>query len=166
MTTRSRTRILALLVLALTASSVPVEAAKRGKKVFTATINGKKWKSTKKYTCFATGGAFVAYGTKFGGLRGLTKILTVSCVNDLSLQTFPFTTTDCLITYGETRARPLAQRFWFQLVGGTEVTVESYDGTRMVARFRTLEPVTAAGLPDVTVEGEWRGPVVSGDCSR
>jgi hypothetical protein len=169
--TRRMKWVLGTVVLALVAGGVPADAAKRNKKVFKALVDGKRWKSGKRYAGLAAGGgtiAFSAFGTKLGGLHGFTKTLGVACANDLSLQTFPFTTTDCLTTYGEIRARPLTQRNWFQNVGGTEVTVESYDGVRIVARFRTITPLTGldTSLPDLNIEGEWRGPVQIGDGSR
>jgi hypothetical protein len=164
--------MLGMVVVAVVAGGLPAGAAKRSNKVFTATINGKRWKSVPRSLGLAAGGgtiAFSASGTKRAGLRGFTKILYVACGNDLSIQTFPFTTPDCVTAYNETRGRPLTLRYWYQLIGGTEVTVESYDGVRIVARFRTLEPLkpqSDASLPDVTIEGEWRGPVQIGDGSR
>jgi hypothetical protein len=170
MTRRTRW-LIGAIVLALAASGVPADAAGPSKKVFKALVNGKRWKSGKRYAGLTAGGgtiAFSAFGSKPGGLHRFTKTLGVACANDLSLQTFPFTTTDCVTTYGEIRARPLTQRTWYQNVGGTEVTVESYDGVRIVARFRTIMPLTGldASLPDLNIEGEWRGPVQLGDGSR
>jgi hypothetical protein len=169
--TRRMRWVLGTVVLALIAGGVPAEAAKRKKKVFKAHVNGQRWKSAKRYTGLTAGGgtiAFSAFGTKRAGIHGFTKILGVACANDLSLQTFPFTTTLCTTTYSEVRGRPLTQRTWYQNVGGTEVTVESYDGVRIVARFRTIMPLYGldSGLPDVNIEGEWHGPVELGDGSR
>jgi hypothetical protein len=88
----------------------------------------------------------------------------------LGIQTFPFTSTDCLTSYIETRARPLSMKFWQHFdFGPTQVTFDSYEpGVHIAGRFHSVVPggPTNADLPPVTIEGEFRGPVTLGDPTR
>jgi hypothetical protein len=161
------------IALAAVAAVVPTAAAaKRNKKIFKAVVDGRRLKPTPRTVGLETGGGTIGLlvtGTKSGGARGVSKSVLVTCVNDLGLQRFPFTTTDCLANYTETRPRPLSIRIWQTLqIGATEVTVDTYDGVSIAGRFHAVLPPGPSNpaLPPVTVDGEFRGPVRVGDPTR
>lgn len=167
--------VLAAAALAMLVGSVAGDvAAKKSKKIFKPTVNGKRLRPTPRSVELAAGGGtigFLATGSKVAkGLSGTSKIVIVSCVNDLSIQAFPFTSTDCLAGYTETRARPLETKIWTHLqTGATEVTIGEYTpGVFISGRFRSVVPAGPSNpdLPPVTLEGEFRGPVTLGDPSR
>lgn len=149
-------------------------AKKKSKEILKVTVNGKRLKPTARYTEFTAGGGTIAFsvsGVKLPkGLKGTSKNLYVACANDLSIQVFPFRSTDCTASYGETRASPVSFTIWAHYtIGLTEVTIDEFTpGVFISGRFRTLEPLpsTPAGLPPVTLEGEFRGPVQQADPSR
>lgn len=94
----------------------------------------------------------------------------LACANELSIQTFPFTTTDCLGSYSETRARPYSLKIWSHIpFGPTTVTFDEYvPGVRISGRFHSVLP-PAQGNPElesVTLDGEFHGPVTLGDPNR
>jgi hypothetical protein len=158
----------------VTGGAVDATAKPKGKKVFKVRVDGKRLKFKPVTVGLAGGGGtigFLVSGAKVArGLRGISKTVLVSCVNDLSVQTFPFTTTDCLASYVETRARPLSMKVWQGLAfGETEVTFDSYEpGVRVAGRVRSVVPAHPSNpdLPPVTLVGEFRGPVTLGDPTR
>jgi hypothetical protein len=91
-------------------------------------------------------------------------------VNELSIQAFPFTSTDCLASYTESRLRPASTKNWSHVTfGPTEVTIDSYQpGVSISGRFHSVVPPGPSNpdLPPVTLDGEFRGPVDLGDPNR
>jgi hypothetical protein len=137
-----------------------------------ATINGKRFKGSPKFSEMSAGGGtigFLATGIKYGGGRRNSKVVMISCVNDLSVQAFPFTSTNCLATYFETGIRAPVQKIWNDIrVPATEVTFDSYEpGVRVAGRFHAV--VAGFSDPDLqplTIDGEFQGPVKLGDPTR
>jgi hypothetical protein len=166
--------IVGTVALAVVATSLPVDAAPpRNRKVFKATVEGKRWKPLRRSIGLGVGGGtigFLASGAKPArSLRGISKTVLLSCVNDLSTQTFPYTTTDCLTAYTEIRARPFTQRNWQNLeIGATEVTFDTFDGVYIAGRFHAVVPPHPGNpeLSPIMVEGEFRGPVTQDESAN
>lgn len=163
-------RVLVLAVAAALVVGPAAEAvAKKPKRIISATIDGKRLKPTKRTVYLSAGGGtigFLASAQKIR-IRGTTKTLMVSCAVLLAGRTFPFTSTDCLVTYGETKG--VSQKFWSHVVidGSTSVTFDSYDGTNIAGSFQSVVPPGPGNsAPPVSVVGTFRGVAEQGDPNR
>jgi hypothetical protein len=158
----------------LVGGTLEATAKKKSKKIFKVTVAGKHLKFKPATIGLSAGGGtigFLASGAKVArGLRGISKSVVLTCVNDLGVQTFPFTTTDCVASYTETRARPLSMKTWVNLqFGPTEVTIDSYElGVRIAGRVHSVLPPGPSNpeLSPIMLDGEFRGPVELGDPTR
>lgn len=146
-------------------------AKKKSKKVFKVTVDRKHLKFKPPTIGLGAGGGTIAFqvsGVKRArSLRGTSKFVLVTCVNDLSIQTFPFTSTDCLANYTEIRG-PVSKTWMHLTTGATEVTIDSYEpGVSISGRFHSVVPAsTNPDLPPITLDGEFHGPVDLGDPNR
>src|SRR5262245_60500815 len=102
---RRRTLGVALAVAMVAIGPTAEGAARKPGKILRATVGGRRFKPSRGTVALSAGGGtigFLAAGTKVAhSLHGVSKLLTVACGNDLSVQTFPFVTTDCLASYTE-----------------------------------------------------------------
>jgi len=164
--------ILASVAAATLVAGAPHDALAKPKRVINATVNGKRLKPTPR-TVFlgAEGGTigFLAQAQKIA-IHGTTKTLLVSCAVVLAGRTYPFTSTDCLTSYSESKGlRHPVLKVWTDIVtGATQVTFDSYDGTNIAGSFHGVAPAgpTNAGLPPVTVDGTFHGVVQQGNPNR
>jgi hypothetical protein len=168
-TKRSRKWILALAALTVLAAGMPDPAQAKAKRKIKATIDGKKLKPTKRTVYLSAGGGtigFLAQAQRIS-IRGTTKTLMVSCAVYFPGQGYPFTSTDCLTTYSETKG--VSTRFWMDLVSPTtSVTFDSYDGTNIAGSFHATVPGGPSNpdLPPVVVDGTFSGKAEQGDPNR
>lgn len=125
--------------------------AKKPKARFSAMVDGKRRKALKRaiFFIYSTTSFSVNGATKLR--RGVSRTITANCLGDLRALVLP-ATLGCYGTYteaGRTGAKDWARN------NGMEVTLESFDGSRVVGTFRgALDPGPshASDLP-VTIEG-------------
>lgn len=143
----------------LAAPMIDDAVARKQRSRFSAMVDGKRLKGWKRAT-------FATYATTGFGViasarprRGVVRSLSVDCVGvDLRTITLPVFWPDfssmpeCFGFYLETRLRGGLKQ-WTS--AGMEVTVDSFDGTRVVGTFRgIIQPSTSnPSEPAVTVEG-------------
>jgi len=149
--------VLAVIALTTLTVGVPVASeAKGGKRIVTATVNGKRVKWSGRLLSFTQGDSgLIIVGTK----ARASKTIGIGCPILLGASTYPLTLdTYCSGQYAERAGK----RYWFNPgVSGEpfSVTVESFDGTVVAGRFSgTLPPLVGATTP-VTLEGSFRGAV-------
>lgn len=147
---RRRAWFVMMLAAVLLAGPLVNDAHARKKARLSATVNGKRLKSLKR----AVIGLYAATSFSVNGAtrprRGLVRSLTVNCGPvDLRAVTIPITLTGCYGAYTEAGTVPFKQ--W---VGtAVELTVDSFEGSRLVGRFRgTLDIPGTPGDPPATVE--------------
>jgi hypothetical protein len=166
--------MVAATAFAVMVAAVPGDGwAKKAKPILRARIDGKKLKPAQRTVQLSSGGGtigFLASGQKLAKLGGTIKTLLVSCAVIVEGRALPFTSTDCLTSYSETKvSKTPTFKIWSDVtLGGTQVTFEEYDGTRIGGRFSAVVPPSSGnpGLAPITVEGEFRGPFVPGDPTR
>jgi hypothetical protein len=152
-------RILIAVVLALVVAGPSSDAlAKTAKVQMRATINGKTVK-LKKNGSITGGGLTVAFfaiaQTK---PRPLLRTLGIGC-GQYPPPTVPGPMSYCTTTYQETKiSRHPVLRAWTDVVGDTQVTIDSYDGTSISGHFVT-DVNSIYGDPPVHIEGEFSGPI-------
>jgi hypothetical protein len=145
--------VLALGAVVLNATLVDDGLARRRKSRLVATIDGKRFKGWKR----ATGGVYSMASFSAQGStrprRGISRTLAVACAGvDIAAVPLPVTPTPtfCTAVYDELNIRTGAFKAWASL--GMEVTVTSFDGSRLVGAFRgTVQPADPVDAP-VTVE--------------
>jgi hypothetical protein len=152
--------------LALVAQA-PVATARRPKPKasLSAVVNGRHVKSGKKLITSrgdATSGIFAIGGAQGVHYGRTARVLGVGCAIALSATTFPADGMFCTLTYSEVKLSRsgLSTKGW-SAVEGVQVTVTSFDGTRITGTFAgTMEPSlgTAEG-PDTLTDGKFDVPL-------
>ena len=132
--------------------------AKKAKVQMRATINGKTVK-LKKNSSITGGGSTVAFfaiaQTK---PRPLLRTLGVGC-GQFPPPVVPGPVSFCTTTYQETKiSRHPVLRGWTDVVGATQVTIDSYDGQNVSGHFVT-DVNSISGDPPVHIEGTFSGPI-------
>ena len=166
--------MLAAATVTVILAAMPIDAAaKPSQKVVTATIAGKRFRPTRRLVQLTANGGtigFSALGQKLARPGGTIKTLYVACAVLLTGRTFPFTSTDCLTNYSETKvSRHPSMKIWSDIViGQTAVTFDSYDGTQIAGSFHAVVPAGPSnpGLPTITVDGAFHGPFQQGNPNR
>ena len=124
--------------------------AKKAKSSFSAQVDGKRLKASRRGSqgVYATTSFSVAGQT--GVRHGLSRTVTANCLGNLKALVLP-ATIDCYGTY--TEARRHSAKDWSRS-NGLQVTIESFDGTRVVGTLRGgLDPTPAhASAAPVTVK--------------
>lgn len=127
--------------------------ARKPKPLLSATVNDKRLKSSKRgiVGLYATTSFSVNGATKVK--RGLVRSITVNCgpVN-IKAVPLPNTLTSCYGAYSESRSKggPAFKQWTGTAV---ELAVDSFDGSRIVGRFRgTLDIPQDPGDPPAAVE--------------
>ena len=148
---RSGLLVMAVSVAALLGSPSADALAKRKPKPKTrmvAMVNGKLLKGKRPIIAVYASTSF-SINAASRPKRRIVRTVTANCLGDVKAVALPTTFTSCYGTYTEAGSRAPA-RDWS---GTMEVTVESFDGTRIVGTFRgTLALATPAGEPPATVE--------------
>ena len=124
-------------------------ATKRQKPRMIAIVNGKRLKSVGPVAYYTPASFSINAASK--PRRGLVRTVTANCGPiDIKAVAIPIAIPGCYGTYTEAGSRHGRFRQWT----GTsmEVTVDSFDGTRIVGTFQgTLDGPTQAGDPPATV---------------
>jgi len=155
-TSRSRRWTLAatLAVPLLLTLPAPEARAGKGDKV-TLTVNGRRVKFRKKLVCdgYNTAAFSITGGQLPHRLHQLVRTIVVSCVLiDITKSTFPVSPPSCEVGYNEFRYKPALARQWVGTNPDIQVTVESFDGTRLQGSFGgTLAPYGGTAPAPATV---------------
>ncbi len=126
-------------------------SARRAKTRLVATVNGKRLKGSRPVIALYSTASF-SVNAAAKPKRGIVRTVTANC-GPVNIKTvaLPITVTGCYGSYTEAPSRHGTFRQWTGT--GIEVTVESFDGTRIVGTFQgTLVIPTHAGDPPATVE--------------
>jgi hypothetical protein len=169
--------VVAAAVLVALAAGMPGDAVakKRSRVKVAATIDGKKLKPTPRTLDISAGGGTIGLGVLAQkvprGGRGTAKTLYVACATLWPPPALGVPLLACLTNYSETNVRqPADAKYWFQLLSddSTTVIVDSWDGTNVSGRFTATVPAgpSSPGLPPVSIEGTFSGPVRIGDGDR
>ena len=132
---------------AMLVGTVPMTASAAPKQLFSAVINGHKFKAKNKHVEAGLPGdlGISVTGGKTPHRLGQTiKALVVTCVSGLEGGTFPAQGQTCTIGYSETKiSRNPTYKQWAAAYGEPIVTFLSFDGTHVKGVFTgTMEPVT------------------------
>ena len=152
-TGRSNWLVVALGAVLLAGPLVGDAFAKKPKSRLSATVNGKRLKSSKRAVMglYATASFSVNSATRLR--HGLVRSITVNCGPvDIKAVALPITLTACFGAYTEAPRHTAGFKQW--LSNGIDLTVESFDGSRVVGTFRgALAPTSAnASDPPASVE--------------
>src|SRR5581483_4523604 len=133
-----RVRVFVLLILAVVvAGPVRNAAAGKGDKV-TATANGRRVRLKGAPVCDgATQGGFsIVASPKVRRLGQVIRGVAIACPVDLANSIFPVSPPFCSVSYTETHVKRVPTiASWGASVPAVQVTVDSYDGTRMSGTF-------------------------------
>jgi hypothetical protein len=160
---RSHWLVMTLAAVVLAGPLIEDAVAKRPKSHLSATVNGKRLKSSKRgiMGLYATSSFSVNGATK--PRRGRVRSITVNC-GPVNIKTvaLPITLTDCFGAYTEAGRKAADFKQWTS--GGMELTVESLDGDRIVGTFRGAIQASGAnpGDPPASVEGGTFSLVLTG----
>jgi hypothetical protein len=147
--------IVPLIVVAL-AAHAPVAAARKPKETLSAVVNGRRVKFGRKLISSsgsATSGIIAIGGAQKAHFGRTARVLGVGCAIALSGATFPADGMFCTMNYTEVKLSRsgLTTKGW-TAVEGVQVTVESFDGTRVAGTFNgTLQPPAGASYGPATV---------------
>ena len=135
---RRRWPLLVLSAALLAGPLVQDGYAKKGPKSFFKTyVNGRKLKGSKRgLSGFLAGSGFTVAGATKQKL-GLVRTVTITC-GPVDLSTVPpaTTLTGCFGSYTEAGSRTGSFRQWTGT--GMELTVDSFDGSRVIGSFRGI----------------------------
>ena len=148
MTVQTRLLGVALGALVLAGLRVDDALAKKPKASFVATVNSKRLQGSQQgiTALYATTSFSVNGATK--PRKGITRTVTVNCLGNLGALSLP-ATMDCYGTY--TEAKKHGAKSW-QRNNGMSLTIESFDGSRVVGTFHgMLDPAPAQPTDPVVV---------------
>jgi hypothetical protein len=158
--------VVPLIVVALVTQAPVATARKRKPKAsISAVVNGRRVKFGKKLITSsgdATAGSITLGGVKSPHRLGQTgRVLQLGCAVALSANVFPADGMFCVMSYAEVKlARGVPTKTW-TAVEGVQVTVTSFDGTRIAGTFSaTLEPAAGTNEGPATVtDGKFDVPL-------
>jgi hypothetical protein len=144
----------ALGALVLAGPMVESTVAMRRKPRFSALVDGKRFKALRRAVSFIyTTTTFSAAG-QTRVKRGVSRFISVNCgAIDLRATAVPTPALSCYGTYQENVVRGAGgQKTWIS--EGMELTVDSFDGTRVTGTFRGVIQPSASNPsePPVTIE--------------
>ncbi len=152
--------VVPLIVIALAAHAPDAAARKRKpKESISAVVNGRRVKFARKLITTdgnATVGDITLTGAQVPRRLGRTyHSLSLGCAVALSGGVFPADGMFCVMSYVQIKfARPLVTHSWAGAADGVQVTVTSFDGTRIAGTFSgTLEPDSATDGPATVTDG-------------
>ena len=169
---RKRGLVVLAVVLAALVAGMPGDAAakkkKGNKKTLTVFVNGKKLKPTPRTVNFSVGGGTIGLGVLGqkipGGGRGTIKTVYIACATLWPPPALGTPLLACLGSYSELNTRnPAGGKYWQQLTvdDSTTVIIDAWDGANVTGHFTSTVPSgpSSPGLPPVTLEGTFSGPV-------
>jgi hypothetical protein len=127
--------LLALAAVLLAGPPVPDGYAKRTKSFLRTVVDGKRLKASKRgIQGYLAGASFTVSGVA-KRKRGIFRTVTVTCGPvDLTAVPPAITLTGCFGTYTEQGSKTGSFRQWSGT--GVELTVDSFDGDRLIGTFR------------------------------
>jgi hypothetical protein len=143
----------ALGAVVLVGPAIDDAAAKKAKIRFTAQVDGKPLKGAKRQVVFINAGTSFSVTGQTKVRRGAHRALTAACSGNLASLALP-ATLDCYGDYGEYSRTGLKSWTGLQIVNGygLQVTIESFDGSRVVGMLRGTLASTTSSDPPVTIE--------------
>jgi len=161
-----RWMLAAMLGVALaTAFPVSEAAAGRGDKI-TATANGHRIRLRRGLVCdgYTTAGVTAVGAQKPHRLGQTVRGLAFGCAIDITMSTFPVSPEFCTLAYTEIKVKPgVPTKQWGGSNPDIQVTLASFDGTRLQGTFSgTLQPQTAGAGPATVTNGKF-SLVLGGD---
>ena len=157
-------RIVTMIVLAgVLAASVPgpAVAARKQKNTIVATVNGKPLRWSGRLVPIGDDlSGLTVIGTKPVRPGRVGRTIGLGCPIYLPSFAVPGVAPQCSGSYLETKAagRHVSIKSWLATSGQMQVTIESFDGTRVTGTFSgTVQPVGDNLDGPVTVEGSFSG---------
>jgi hypothetical protein len=163
--TRTVTRIVTMLALAgVLAASIPAPAgaARKKRNTIAATVNGKPFRWSGRLVPISNDlSGLIVIGTKAVLPGKVARTIGFGCPIYLPNFAVPGVAPQCSGNYLETKTgRHVSIKSWLATSGEMQVTIESFDGTRVTGSFSgTVQPVGDNPNGPVTLEGSFSGKV-------
>jgi hypothetical protein len=144
--------VVGLSTVALAAPLLDDALALQRKPRFKAQVDGKRFQALKRTVILTYTPANFAVAGRARVKRGVSRGISVNCLEDLNTIPVPSAPLFCIGTYAESMRRGAGeQKFWQSLA--MELTIQSHDGTRVTGTFRgLLDPIDSNPEQPVTIE--------------
>lgn len=140
---------MALGSVVLAGSVIDDAFAKKATVRFSATVDGKRMKALKRASLGLYAPTSFSVAGQTGVRRGVSRAVTANCLGNVKSLALP-ATVDCYGTY--TEARRHGAKDWSRN-NGLQVTIDSFDGSRVVGTLRGTLDANSSSDPPVTIEG-------------